>query len=105
VAREAVARARNGEGPTLIEARIWRMNAHTSEDNQAKYRSPGELDEAAGHDPLVCFETWLEGQGWLDAGEAQQVRERFEREAAEAADWAETQPDPRPEDLSAHVYA
>src|SRR3989442_10717525 len=97
-AREAVARARAGEGPTLIEARIWRINAHTSEDNQAKYRSPEELAEAAGHDPLVCLEAWLEGQGWLPAEEAQRVRETFEREAAEAADWAESQPDPRAED-------
>ncbi|HVS04781.1 MAG TPA: thiamine pyrophosphate-dependent dehydrogenase E1 component subunit alpha [Candidatus Dormibacteraeota bacterium] len=105
VAREAVARARNGEGPTLIEARIWRLNAHTSEDNHAKYRTPEELVEAADHDPLACFEAWLERQGWLSADEAQRVRQRFEHEASEAADWAETQPDPRPEDLAAHVYA
>ncbi|MBJ7599985.1 MAG: 2-oxoisovalerate dehydrogenase [Candidatus Nephthysia bennettiae] len=105
VAREAVARARAGEGPTLIEARIWRLNAHTSEDNQAKYRSPEELVEASDHDPLACFEAWLERQGWLSADEALRVRERSEREAAEAADWAESQPDPRAEDLSAHVYA
>src|ERR1700730_4420902 len=56
VARGAVERARAGEGPTLIEARIWRLNAHTSEDNQAKYRSPEELVEASDHDPLACFE-------------------------------------------------
>jgi 2-oxoisovalerate dehydrogenase E1 component subunit alpha len=103
-ALEAVARARAGEGPTLIEARIWRLNAHTSEDNQARYRSPEELEEAAGHDPLVCFETWLDQKGWLTSEEAHRVREDLEREAAEAADWAETQPDPRAEDLAANLY-
>jgi 2-oxoisovalerate dehydrogenase E1 component alpha subunit len=103
-ALEAVARARAGEGPTLIEARIWRLNAHTSEDNQARYRSQEELDEAAAHDPLVCFEAWLEGKSWLTAEEAGRVREDLAREAAEAADWAETQPDPRPEDLATNLY-
>jgi 2-oxoisovalerate dehydrogenase E1 component alpha subunit len=104
-ALDAVARARAGGGPTLIEARIWRLNAHTSEDNHARYRSAEELEEAAGHDPLVCFEAWLEDRGWLTSEEARKVREGLEREAAEAADWAETQPDPRPEDLSANLYA
>jgi 2-oxoisovalerate dehydrogenase E1 component alpha subunit len=105
VAREAVARARAGDGPTLIEARIWRINAHTSEDNQARYRDAEEVEEAGRHDPLARFESWLEDRGWLTAEEARAVRERLDREAAEAADWAETQPDPRPEDLATHVYA
>jgi TPP-dependent pyruvate/acetoin dehydrogenase alpha subunit len=104
VTREAIVRARRGEGPTLIEARIWRINAHTSEDNQARYRDAEEVEEAGRHDPLVRFESWLEDRGWLTAEEARAVRERLDREAAEAADWAETQPDPRPEDLATPVY-
>src|SRR3989442_3229480 len=87
VAREAVARARDGGGPTLIEARIWRINSHTSEDNQAKYRDAEEVEEAGRHDPLARFESWLGDRGWLTAEEAQVVRERLDREAAEAADW------------------
>jgi 2-oxoisovalerate dehydrogenase E1 component alpha subunit len=104
-AREAVARARAGEGPTLVEARIWRINAHTSEDNQARYRPPEEVADAAAHDPLARFEAWLAERGWLTAEDAEQLREQLEREASEAADWAERQPQPRPEDLAAHVYA
>jgi 2-oxoisovalerate dehydrogenase E1 component alpha subunit len=104
-AKEAVARARGGQGPTLIEARIWRLNAHTSEDNQAKYRAAEELEEASRHDPLLRFEEWLEDRGWLSDEDARGVREDLGREAAEAADWAETQPDPRPEDLTTHLYA
>ena len=102
--REAVARARRGEGPTFIEARIWRINSHTSEDNQAKYRSPEELEEAARHDPVARFEGWLAERGWLTAEAAAAVRGECEREAAEAADWAEQQPDPRPEDLATQVW-
>ena len=104
-ARAAVARARAGEGPTLLEARIWRINSHTSEDNQAKYRPPEELEEAGRHDPIARFEAWLAERGWLDADAARAVREELDREASEAADWAERQPAPRPEDLTRHVFA
>jgi 2-oxoisovalerate dehydrogenase E1 component alpha subunit len=100
-----VARARAGEGPTLIEARIWRSNSHTSEDNQAKYRTPEELREAAEHDPIVRFEAWLIERGWLTAGEAERQREELDREASEAADWAEGQAEPHAEDLARYVFA
>jgi len=105
VCREAVARARAGSGATLIEARIWRINAHTSEDNQAKYRTLEEVEAAAGHDPLVRFESWLATRGWLSPEQASVVRAECDGQAAEAADWAEAQPDPRPEDLANHVLA
>jgi 2-oxoisovalerate dehydrogenase E1 component alpha subunit len=104
-AREAVARARAGEGPTLIEARIWRINSHTSEDNQSRYRTREELDEAARHDPIARFEAWLIERGWLTADDAERLREELDREASEAADWAEQQPMPLAEDLGRHVFA
>jgi TPP-dependent pyruvate/acetoin dehydrogenase alpha subunit len=100
-----VARARRGEGPTLIEARIRRINPHTSEDNQARYRTAEELEEAARHDPLVRFEEWLQSRGWLTREEAARVQEELQREAAEAADWAEAQPSPSAEQLAANVLA
>jgi 2-oxoisovalerate dehydrogenase E1 component alpha subunit len=103
--KAAVARARAGEGPTFVEARIWRINSHTSEDNQARYRTPEELEEATSHDPLVRFEAWLAARGWLRTDDAQRIREECDREASEAADWAEQQPDPRPEDLETNVFA
>ncbi|HXM55062.1 MAG TPA: thiamine pyrophosphate-dependent dehydrogenase E1 component subunit alpha [Candidatus Dormibacteraeota bacterium] len=101
----AVARARAGEGPTLIEARIWRINSHTSEDNQARYRTADELAEAADHDPIARFEAWLAERGWLSAEAAARVRDELDREASEAADWAESQPQPRADDLARHVFA
>jgi len=104
-AREAVARARAGDGPTLIEARIWRINSHTSEDNQAKYRTPEELRDAAAHDPIARFEAWLIERSWLTADAAAAVREELDRAASDAADWAERQPAPRAEDLGRHVFA
>jgi 2-oxoisovalerate dehydrogenase E1 component alpha subunit len=102
--KAAVARARAGEGPTLIEARIWRINSHTSEDNQGKYRTSEELEEAAKHDPPIRFEAWLAERRWLSADEAREIRDQFDREASEAADWAEGQPAPLPEDLETNVF-
>jgi len=105
VCREAVARARRGEGPTLIEAKIWRINPHTSEDNQLKYRTKEEMEEAAKHDPIVLFTAWLIERGWISAKDAAKVLAGFDKEASDAADWAEEQPDPRPEDALTNVFS
>jgi 2-oxoisovalerate dehydrogenase E1 component subunit alpha len=103
--REAVARARRGDGPTLIDAKIWRLNSHTSEDNQAKYRGAEEIAEAARHDPIARFNEWLIERGWLTADEADAVQKGYDQEASEAADWAEQQPDPEPADTLKNVFA
>jgi 2-oxoisovalerate dehydrogenase E1 component alpha subunit len=104
-AREAVARARSGEGPTLIDAKIWRINSHTSEDNQTKYRSREEMEDAARHDPITRFTDWLIERRWMTAPAAAEVQSECDREASDAADWAEQQPDPLPEDALKNVFA
>jgi len=102
--REAVARARRGEGPTLIDAKIWRINSHTSEDNQVKYRTREELDEASRHDPIVRFTAWLIERRWITTEGAAGIQAACDQEASEAADWAEEQPDPVPEDALKNVF-
>jgi 2-oxoisovalerate dehydrogenase E1 component alpha subunit len=104
VCREAVARARRGEGPTLIDAKIWRINSHTSEDNQTKYRTKDEMEEAARHDPVVRFVAWLTERGWLTAQRAAEVQAECDRAASDAADWAEQQPDPLPDDALKNLF-
>jgi len=103
--KEAVERARRGEGPTLLEARIRRINSHTSEDNQGRYRTPEDIQEALAFDPIPKFERWLVERGWLTAESAEPIRAEYEADSAEAADWAEQEPDPRPEDIGKNVYA
>ena len=103
--REAVERARRGEGPTLVEAKIWRINSHTSEDNQVKYRTKDEMEEAARHDPIVRFTSWLIERRWITAEGAAGVQSACDQEASDAADWAEQQPDPLPEDALKNVFA
>jgi len=103
--RAAVERARRGEGPTLIDAKIWRINSHTSEDNHLKYRTKEELADAAEHDPIARFRAWLIERRWITEDETAQIQAECDAEASEAADWAEQQPDPVPEDALKHLFA
>jgi 2-oxoisovalerate dehydrogenase E1 component alpha subunit len=103
--QEAVDRARRGEGPTLIEAKIWRINSHTSEDNQLKYRTKEEIAEASEHDPIERFGAWLVERGWITTKQAEAIQAECDKEASDAADWAEQQPDPAPEDALTNVFA
>jgi 2-oxoisovalerate dehydrogenase E1 component alpha subunit len=105
VCREAVERARKGEGPTLIDAKVWRINSHTSEDNHLKYRTKDEIEEAARHDPIVRYTRWLIERRWITAEEAVNIQAVCDKEASDAADWAETQPDPVAEDALKNVFA
>src|SRR3981081_617072 len=105
VCLEAVDRARRGDGPTLIDAKIWRINSHTSEDNHLKYRTKEEIADAAEHDPIARFVAWLVERGWTDEEKAVKLQAESDREASDAADWAEQQPDPIAEDALPHVFA
>ena len=64
--REAVDRARSGGGPTLIEAKVTRLTAHSSDDQQTKYRSEDDLAEGRAHDPLPIFRAQLREAGRAD---------------------------------------
>lgn len=72
--------ARNGGGPSLVEALTYRVGAHTTSDDPSKYREASELAEWVARDPIQRMRTWLEGQG---AGES-----FFDRVDEEAADLA-----------------
>ena len=91
VVAEAAARARAGEGPTLIEALTYRRGAHTSSDDPSVYRDPAEPKEWEPSDPLRRFRAYLEAKAlWSEADEAAyklDVEARFAAavKAAEAA--------------------
>src|SRR5919201_5603419 len=67
VAKQAVARARGGDGPTLIECLVDRLGAHSSEDDQRRYRSQEEIDRLAQNDCLVRYKKQLVDEGVLSA--------------------------------------
>ena len=63
---EAAQRARNGDGPTLIEAETYRLSLHTTSDDPTKYRKQEEVDKWVKKDPLLRFTKYLKSKGVLD---------------------------------------
>ncbi|HYO41618.1 MAG TPA: thiamine pyrophosphate-dependent dehydrogenase E1 component subunit alpha [Candidatus Limnocylindrales bacterium] len=105
VGREAVELARSGGGPTLIEAKVTRLTAHSSDDQQTKYRSETDLAEGRAHDPLPIFRAQLREAGVLtdeiEAALAAEITALVE----DATDHAEAEPDPDPFTAIDWVYA
>ena len=103
-AREAVDRARAGDGPTLIEAKVHRLTAHSSDDQQTKYRSEEELAAERTKDCVPVFRTRLRDAGILTDTVEQQLDVEIKGIVDEATDYAEAQPDPDPATGSRYVY-
>ena len=104
-ARAAVARARAGDGPTLIEAKVTRLTAHSSDDQQTKYRSDEELAAERGHDALPRFRAQLHEAGILTDEILERLTAGIAAAVEDATDHAEAQPDPDPAGATRHVYA
>src|SRR5438876_5159223 len=64
----AADRARQGEGPYLIEAVTYRMGAHTSSDDPTRYRLDSDLEPWGLRDPITRYQVWLKAQGVIDDG-------------------------------------
>lgn len=103
--REAARRARAGEGPTLVEAQVLRLQSHSTDDDQRAYRDPAELAAEAQRDPLPGFRGTLMELGWLTEGEDEAIGAALAREIDAATAVAEAAADPDPSTLSRHVYA
>ena len=101
---EAVQRARSGEGPTLIEAKTYRLQPHSSDDDDRRYRSREEVEEWSEKDPLVAFARQLREFGVLDDTSEQKLNDRVNREVDEATDEVEREPSPEPESALRHVF-
>ncbi|MFF9319870.1 pyruvate dehydrogenase (acetyl-transferring) E1 component subunit alpha [Streptomyces sp. NPDC014735] len=102
---EAVARARSGGGPTLVEAVTYRMDAHTNADDATRYRTDSEVEAWRAHDPIQLLERELAGRGLLDDGVREEARASAERMAAALRERMNADPVLDPMDLFAHVYA
>jgi 2-oxoisovalerate dehydrogenase E1 component alpha subunit len=105
VAKEAVDRARRGEGPTLIEAKVIRLTAHSSDDQQTKYRSAEELADLQQQDPLPRFRTELKDAGVLGDELEAQIAAEVKADIDAATEYAETAADPDPRTAMKWVFA
>lgn len=104
-ARDAVERARRGEGPTLLEVMVPRLTAHSSDDRQETYRSPEDIVRSRERDPVAVFTAELSAWGVLTEERRQEIDARIRREVDEATELAEAAPLPDPATATRYVYA
>jgi len=104
VARQAVARARDGDGPTLIEAKTYRFTAHSSDDDDKRYRKAEEVAIWRQKDPIQRYAGYLRDAGTLTDPVEAEITERVTQQVDDATAYAEQAPDPTPDDLTTFVY-
>ncbi|MFD7451062.1 pyruvate dehydrogenase (acetyl-transferring) E1 component subunit alpha [Kitasatospora sp. NPDC059827] len=102
---EAVERARAGEGPTLIEALTYRIEAHTNADDATRYRTEPEVEAWREYDPILLMDRALRGLGVLDDGLVQDAADEAEALAARMRAEFHADPELDPMALFTHVYA
>src|ERR1700682_1068670 len=104
VARQAVERARRGEGPTLIEVKTYRFTAHSSDDDDKRYREAEEVAILRLKDPIQKYAAYLRDVGILMDPVEAEITERVNQQVDDATDSAEQAPDPTAANLMTFVY-
>ncbi len=100
----AIARARSGGGPTLIECKTYRWHGH-SEHDKAFYRSDEELAMWKSRDPIPTFTTYLTSRHVLDDQKLKETEARVTATIDEAVEFAQNAPDPAAEEAVTDLYA
>jgi pyruvate dehydrogenase E1 component alpha subunit len=103
--RGALARARGGDGPTLLEFVLYRMTPHSSSDDPGRYQPPDWADRAAAHDPVARLEAWMSLHGLLSGEAVTRMQEEADAQVRAAIETAEGTPPPSPASLTEDVYA
>jgi TPP-dependent pyruvate/acetoin dehydrogenase alpha subunit len=101
--QRALAHARSGQGPYLLECKTFRMTGHSAHDS-AHYVPQGLFDEWGKLDPIVRLEARMLEQGWAEQSDLDAMRARVKSEVDEAVEWAEKSPFPDPATLLDDVY-
>lgn len=104
VTERAVARARAGQGPTLIEAVTYRHCGHSKSD-RCEYRPDGELEQWQERDPLLVMGEALHAAGVLDEAAEDDLRAQVDAEIEQAIAFAQESPDPAPQTAVTGVYS
>jgi 2-oxoisovalerate dehydrogenase E1 component alpha subunit len=105
VVKEARERAVRGEGPTLIEAVMYRVSPHSTSDDDMLYRTKEEVEENRAKDGIPKYRQYLTDGGlWSDEQE-DELQEQLKQEINAATQYAEQAPYPKPEDTLRYVYA
>ena len=100
----ALRRAREGDGPTLIECKTYRWHGH-SEHDKAFYRTKEELAMWKSRDPIPTFTSYLKGMDVLTDERVKEIEARVTSTIDDAVEFAANAPDPVPTDAVADIYA
>lgn len=103
VAKEAVDRARKGQGPTLIECKTWRWRGHF-EGDPGTYKDPKEQEAWMDKEPVGRYRTFLEENGVMTSDETSAIDTMIDDEIDAAIAYASESPLPKPEDVVKDVY-
>ncbi len=105
VTEAALERARNGEGPTLIEAVTYRLCDHTTADDATRYRSKEEVDDSWEKEPIKRMRAYMESlKVWSEADE-EAMKKELSAEIEQAVENYLNAPKPGPESMFDHMYA
>ncbi len=103
--REAVERARSGEGPTLIEGVTFRFGPHTTADDPTKYRTDAEIEPWKPLDPIIRLRLYLKGKGLWNEEVEGRMTESAQKEIDQAVKDAEAVPPPAVEEIFKYLFA
>ena len=102
--KEAVDRARKGDGPTFLEMKTYRYKGHSMSDAQ-KYRTKDEVAEYQKIDPITKVLDMIKKNKWATDQEIQAIQDDVKATVKEAVDYAESSPFPSNDSLYENVYA
>ena len=102
--REAVERARRGDGPTLVEALTFRMGGHSSSDDPTRYRDAALVSDWERQDPVARLRAWMRSQGLASESDEEQWTKEYDETIAVAVREAEALPPPSIETMFTDVY-
>jgi len=105
VMEEALARARNGGGPTLVEALTYRLSDHTTADDASRYRPAGELEAAWQREPLLRLRQWLQDQGQWSPAQEETLRSDCQAQVEAAVQAYQALPPAGTDSMFEHLFA
>lgn len=104
VVKEARERAVAGEGPTLIEAMMYRLSPHSTSDNDLAYRTKEEVEENRAKDGIPKFKQYLMDCGIWDEEKEEALSAKIKDLLNDATEYGDKAPFPSPESTLLHVY-
>ena len=102
--KEALERAKRGEGPTLIEAYTYRLGAHTTSDDPTKYREDAEVEEWRVKDPILRFKKYLLNKNLITEEWEEETKKELESKISTIFEEIEVSSDTEIEDIFKYQY-